>query len=82
VAHEAEFSLSYPAPSAARVVERSIRPEIDDIDGDRTHASLDRNGDCVTITVTASDLVALRAGLNTWLTLAGVAERSAGLLRS
>ena len=82
MAHEAEFSLSYPSPRDARTVERSLRPEIDDIEGDRTRATLDRDGDLVTITVSASDLVALRAGLNTWLTLAGVAERSAGLVRN
>jgi KEOPS complex subunit Pcc1 len=79
VAHEAEFSLAYPSASDARLVERSLRPEVGDIEGDRTRASLDRIGDVVTITVSASDLVALRAGLNTWLTLAVVAERSAAL---
>jgi KEOPS complex subunit Pcc1 len=78
VAHEAEFSLSYSSCSEARIVERSLRPEVGDIQGERTRATLDRDGDLVTITVSAADLIALRAGLNTWLTLAGVAERAFG----
>ena len=41
-------------------------------------ATLDRDGNCVRIQVTAADLVALRAGVNTWSTLVGVAERVAG----
>ncbi len=82
MAQEAEFSLTYSSPSEARTVERSLRPEVDDIQGDRTRASLERDGELVTITISASDLVALRAGLNTWLTLADVAERSAGVARS
>ena len=44
------------------------------IDGDRTTATLDRDGATVELTVVADDLVALRAGCNTWLTLTGVAE--------
>ena len=80
MAHEAECFFEYSAPAEARLVERSLRPEVGDIEGDRTRTTLDRDGDRLTITVSASDLVALRAGLNTWLTLAGVAERSAGLV--
>jgi KEOPS complex subunit Pcc1 len=79
VGHRAEFSLSYASPSDARLVERALRPEVGDIRGDRTQATLDRDGDLVSIRLSADDLVAVRAGLNTWLTLADVAERTAGL---
>ena len=57
-------------------VEAAIRPEVGDIDDDRSRATLDRDGREVEIVVEAGDLVALRAGLNTWLTLADVAERA------
>ncbi|EMA54074.1 KEOPS complex subunit Pcc1 [Halococcus thailandensis] len=73
--HESSFALEYGTESAAAAVERSLRPEIGDIEGDRTAATLSRDGATVGIDVAAADLVALRAGQNTWLSLAGVAER-------
>jgi KEOPS complex subunit Pcc1 len=48
-----------------------------EIDGDRSRASVERVGPTVTLSVTAADLVALRAGLNTWQGLVGVAEATA-----
>ncbi|WP_324663228.1 KEOPS complex subunit Pcc1 [Haloarcula sediminis] len=72
--HRTVFTLDYPDESVARRVERSLRPEVGDIDGDRTTAQLAREGATLRVTVAAEDLVALRAGCNTWLTLASVAE--------
>ena len=74
--HDAVLSFDYPDPARACHVERSVRPEIGAIDGDRTSASLSRSASTVTIEVEAADLVALRAGLNTWSTLVSVAERA------
>ncbi|WP_435076965.1 KEOPS complex subunit Pcc1 [Halococcus sp. AFM35] len=74
--HESSFSLEYDTESAAAAVERSLRPEVGDIEGDRTVAALSRTGGVVELDIEATDLVALRAGQNTWLSLAGVAERS------
>jgi KEOPS complex subunit Pcc1 len=79
MAHRARFSLSYADPAAAKRVERALRPEVDDIEGDRARAELERHGAEMRIDVEADDLVALRAGLNTWLTLASVAERAGGV---
>ena len=76
--HVAEFSLTYSAVEDAVRVEGAIRPEVGDIAGDRTRVRLERDGPTLTITVEADDLVALRAGLNTWLSLAEVAERASG----
>ncbi|MFC7194926.1 KEOPS complex subunit Pcc1 [Halosimplex aquaticum] len=75
--HEAVFEFDYPDPESARRVYRSVGAEVGDIDGDRTTASLDRDGATLTVTVAASDLVALRAGCNTWLSLVSVAETCA-----
>ncbi|MBX0302307.1 rpo operon protein [Halomicroarcula sp. F24A] len=72
--HRTVFRLDYPDESVARCVERSLRPEIGDIEGDRTTARLAREGATLCVTVAADDLVALRAGCNTWLTLSSVAE--------
>ena len=74
--HESSFSLAYDTASDAAAVERSLAPEVGDIEGERTTAALSRDGRTVRIDIEATDLVALRAGQNTWLSLAGVAERS------
>jgi KEOPS complex subunit Pcc1 len=76
VDHEAVLSFAYDDAERADRVERSVRPEVGDIGGDRTTAALERDGAVVTVRVSAADLVALRAGVNTWSTLVGVAERA------
>ena len=58
-------------------VKQSLRPEIGDIKDERTRATLSREGSVVCVDIAAADLVALRAGQNTWLSLIGVAERCA-----
>lgn len=74
--HEAVLCFEYDDSERARDVERSVRPEVGDIEGDRTTATLERDGDVVSVRVAAADLVALRAGVNTWSTLVGVAEQA------
>ena len=56
------FTLDYANEELAGRIERSLRPEIGDIDGDRTTAELAREGATLRVTVVADDLVALRAG--------------------
>jgi KEOPS complex subunit Pcc1 len=73
--HDATLSFAFDDERRARIVAESVRQEVDEIDGDRTRASVDRTAATVTVTVTARDLVALRAGCNTWSTLVSVAER-------
>jgi len=73
--HEAVFEFPYANDRTAAVVVASVRPEVGDIDGDRTTAVVERRDDTVVLTVRASDLTALRAGINTWGSLIGVAER-------
>ena len=72
--HTAILAFEYDDTSYARIVARSVRQELDEIEGDRTTATLAREEATVTIEVTAADLVALRAGCNTWLTLVKTAE--------
>jgi KEOPS complex subunit Pcc1 len=74
--HDAVLAFEYDDAQRARRVERAVRPEIGDIDGDRSTVSLAREGATVELTVGATDLVALRAGVNTWCTLVTVAERA------
>lgn len=74
--HETTLSLSYPTAREATIVERSLDREAGDIEGERTSATVARAGAEVTITIRSEDLVALRAGHNTWLGLAEVAERT------
>ena len=75
-AHEAVLEFSFEDERRARTVERSVRPEVGAIAGDRTAATLDREDATVTVTVEADDLVALRAGINTWSTLVSVGEQA------
>lgn len=77
--HRSTFSFTYSNPSEARIVERSIRQEVDEIADDRSRTTVERTDATVRVIVTAMDLVALRAACNTWLTLTGVAERAAAL---
>ncbi|MFB6143041.1 MAG: KEOPS complex subunit Pcc1 [Halorientalis sp.] len=78
-AHEARLSFDYDDAERARLVARSVRREVDEIAGDRTTAAVTREERTVAVTVTAADLVALRAGVNTWTTLVDVAERTAAV---
>jgi len=75
VDHGAVLAFEYDDTDSARTVEHSLRPEIGEIGGDRTSASLERTATTVRIEIDAADLVALRAGCNTWSTLLSVAER-------
>ncbi|MFC7044864.1 KEOPS complex subunit Pcc1 [Halobacteriaceae archaeon GCM10025711] len=74
--HESTFELVYDDERRARVVERSVAREVDDMVDDRSRARVDRDGATVTVHVVASDLTALRAAQNTWLTLVAVAEEA------
>lgn len=73
--HRTSITFSYDSVHTASIVEESVAPEIGDIDGERSSAAIDRTGSTVTVDLEASDLVALRAGGNTWLSLFEVAER-------
>ncbi len=73
--HSAAVTARYPDGDAAAVVAAAVSREVGEIDGDRSTATVRRDGPEVRIDVAADDLVALRAGLNTWQTLLEVAER-------
>jgi KEOPS complex subunit Pcc1 len=77
-AHDATLDFSYADERRARVVERSVGVEVGEIDDARSAATVDRDGRVVRVRVEATDLVALRAGLNTWIRLVDVAERCSG----
>ncbi|AFK18348.1 KEOPS complex Pcc1-like subunit [Haloferax mediterranei ATCC 33500] len=73
-AHSASLEFDYPDERRARVVERSVAVEVGEIDDARSGASVDRDGNTVVVTVEADDLVALRAGVNSWIRLVETAE--------
>lgn len=75
-AHEAELVFEYRSVALARIVEQSVGREVGEIAGDRTRATVDRDGRRVVVLITADDLVGLRAGSNTWLSLVTVAEKT------
>ena len=74
--HAATLTFRYPDSDAAGLVAAAVSQEVGEIDGDRSAAAVSRDGAAVRVDVGANDLVALRAGLNTWSSLVEVAERS------
>lgn len=84
--HRASLSFSYPDQRRARAVADAVSVERGEISKvaqpdaaaeTRSATSVERAGATLTVAVRADDLVALRAGLNTWRRLVGVAERVA-----
>ena len=71
-------SLEYPTRSVARIVFDSIAVEVDELEEDRARTSVRIDDRTVTITVEATDTVALRAGSNSWFRLASAAEAAIG----
>ncbi|SDX58723.1 tRNA threonylcarbamoyladenosine modification (KEOPS) complex, Pcc1 subunit [Halobellus clavatus] len=74
VVHAAAIDFTYPTQRRARIVAESAGVEVGEIDDDRSGAELVHEDDRVSLDVEATDLVAVRAGLNTWLRLVDVAE--------
>jgi len=72
--HTLSLQFEYDTERRARIVERSVRVEVGEIDDDRSAARVDREDRTVRVWIGAADLVALRAGANTWLRLLEVAE--------
>jgi KEOPS complex subunit Pcc1 len=72
--HTAELRFRYESPERADLVARAVGQELGEIGGDRATASLSRQDSRLSIGIDADDLVALRAGLNTWSSLVEVAE--------
>ncbi|MFC4449140.1 KEOPS complex subunit Pcc1 [Halorussus aquaticus] len=77
--HDATLRFEYESPARARAVARAVAQEVGEIDGDRSAATVERDAESVVVRVVADDLVALRAGCNTWGSLVEVAERTSGL---
>jgi KEOPS complex subunit Pcc1 len=77
--HDATLEFAYETSSRARLVTESVAREIGEIDDDRSQTTIDRDGSVVYIEIVAADVVALRAALNTWLSLVDVAERTAAI---
>ena len=75
--HTAELCFRYESVRTATVIADAVGQELGEIDGDRATTTLARDGRQLTVEIDADDLVALRAGMNTWGTLLEVAERMA-----
>ncbi|MFB6196114.1 MAG: KEOPS complex subunit Pcc1 [Haloplanus sp.] len=72
--HHLSLCFEYDSDGRARTVERSVGVEVGEIDDARSTARVERHGDTVQVRIDAADLVALRAGTNTWVRLLAVAE--------
>lgn len=72
--HDALLTFEYDDESRARLVERSIRPELGEIDDDRSRAGVERANAELSVGIEADDPIALRAALNTWCSFIDVVE--------
>jgi KEOPS complex subunit Pcc1 len=73
--HDCHLSVSLSDERRARLVERALAVEVDEIDDARSSATVACEADTVSVRVQADDLVALRAGVNTWTRFLDTAER-------
>lgn len=64
--HEAFLRMKIQTPHAETIL-KSIQPELSSLPSQRLKASLEIDGNDLVINLHADDLVALRAGLNTFL---------------
>lgn len=76
--HSADLCFVYSTTEDAQRVARSIRLEVDELDDDRSTVAVERDDTELTVAVTAGDLVALRAAINSWCRYVSVAEKVAG----
>jgi KEOPS complex subunit Pcc1 len=72
--HAVSLSFDYDDERRARLVADAVAVETGEIDDDRSTATVARDGHTLHVDVFARDLVALRAGANTWLRLVATAE--------
>ncbi len=75
MSHDARLEFEYESDERAHLVFGSVEQEIGEIDDERSQTTVQQDENCVVVRITAADIVALRAALNTWQTLVGVAER-------
>lgn len=80
--HRSSLCFRYAEAARARAVSEAVRVECDEIrretgTDDRSATTVEQSGRTLRIEITADDVVALRAGLNTWMRLVSVAERTA-----
>ncbi|MFC5368502.1 KEOPS complex subunit Pcc1 [Salinirubrum litoreum] len=73
--HDCHLSVSLSDERRARLVERALAVEVGEIDDARSSATVAREADTVSVHVAAADLVALRAGVNTWTRFLDTAEQ-------
>jgi KEOPS complex subunit Pcc1 len=72
--HTIGLSFEYDDERRARLVGDAVAVEVGQIDDDRSTARVSRDGETLRVDVFAHDLVALRAGVNTWVRLVETAE--------
>lgn len=72
--HASTLSFDYHDERRARLVGDAVAVEVGEIDDDRSTATVRRETGRLHVDVYARDLVALRAGVNTWIRLVETAE--------
>ncbi|TXT53955.1 MAG: hypothetical protein BAJATHORv1_100040 [Candidatus Thorarchaeota archaeon] len=77
---QANLELDFENSTTAQLVLEALLPESDSIPSDRAIATLSAKGSILSIDITASDLTALRASMNSYLAWASSCQRALELL--
>ena len=72
--HRLDLSFQYDDERRARLIHDAVAVEVGRIDDDRSTARVAVDAEMLRVAVFAHDLVALRAGTNTWIRLVATAE--------
>lgn len=79
--HDTTLDATYASADLAKTIEASLRQESGEIDDARSRTLIERTDGTLSIEIQAADIVALRAAVNTWLSLLSVAEDTAAIGR-
>jgi KEOPS complex subunit Pcc1 len=72
--HRLDLSFQYDGERRARLIHDAVAVEVGQIDDERSTARVAVDDEALSVAVFARDLVALRAGTNTWIRLVETAE--------
>lgn len=80
--HTLELTWRYADVQRAQIVSSAVDQEVGEIDDTRSRARVKRDDTTVTVRIAAADLIALRAGVNTWTRFVATAEEVLGSVDS
>ncbi|HID05112.1 MAG TPA: hypothetical protein EYH45_04850 [Candidatus Caldiarchaeum subterraneum] len=63
------IEILIPRNSIGNVIYTAVKPEVEDVKSRRTHVTLEKKGQVLTLGIRASDITAARAAVNSFIRL-------------